>query len=90
MKAIDAAITLYHPEYLYHGIVYYRFYYYDRKMPEYQCCLCGIIKPNCTRKCFTCGSNKERRICDRCCAARNKCLECQDGESSNNQKKSNN
>ena len=53
-------------------------------MPEYQCCLCGIINSNCTRKCFTCGS-KERRICDRCCASRNKCLECQD-ESSNGQK----
>jgi hypothetical protein len=50
-------------------------------MPEYQCCLCGIINSYCTRKCFTCGS-KERRICDRCCASRNKCLECQDGSSS--------
>ncbi len=50
-------------------------------MPEYKCCLCGIINSNCTRKCFTCGS-KERRICDRCCASRNKCLECQDESSS--------
>ena len=57
-------------------------------MPEYQCCLCKIVKANCTRKCHKCGS-PERRICDYCYGTRNKCDDCYENRvEENNQKPS--